>query len=138
MYNAKMILIIQHIGYAICDLQSDIFEGSNCNAKMRYLGIDYTGLKGACGKRHAVYMYSHTGQTVSLSPFSCPFDSGIVGYIWTNSDRLAESLVKELDAVLRNDWYVLTDKESNAVFEGSYSDCIQYAKDNNAEMREQD
>lgn len=29
-----------------------------------------------------VYLYEHSGQTVSTSPFGCPFDSGQVGWIF--------------------------------------------------------
>jgi len=29
-----------------------------------------------------LYMYDHSGITISLSPFSCPWDSGQVGWVW--------------------------------------------------------
>jgi hypothetical protein len=38
------------------------------------------------GKREMIvvplYLYDHSGITMSTSPFSCPWDSGQVGYIW--------------------------------------------------------
>lgn len=38
-----------------------------------------------------VYMYDHGGQTISTSPFSCPWDSGIVGAIYYTKDSLKKS-----------------------------------------------
>lgn len=38
-----------------------------------------------------VYMYDHSGQTISTSPFSCHFDSGIVGAIYYTKDSLEKS-----------------------------------------------
>lgn len=29
-----------------------------------------------------LYMYDHSGITISLTPFSCPWDSGQVGWVW--------------------------------------------------------
>jgi hypothetical protein len=38
-----------------------------------------------------VYMYDHSGITISTSPFSCPWDSGQVGYIYiTRKDAQKE------------------------------------------------
>jgi hypothetical protein len=33
-------------------------------------------------------MYDHGGITISYKPFSCPFDSGQVGWIFMNKDRV--------------------------------------------------
>ena len=35
-----------------------------------------------------VYMYSHGGQTISTRPFSCPWDSGQVGFIGVAKDAI--------------------------------------------------
>ena len=37
-----------------------------------------------------IYMYSHSGDTIKNSPFSCKWDSGLVGYIY-----MSESTAKE-------------------------------------------
>jgi hypothetical protein len=35
-----------------------------------------------------IYMYDHSGITISYKPFSCPWDSGQVGWIFMNKDRV--------------------------------------------------
>lgn len=35
-----------------------------------------------------IYMYQHDGQTISLSPFGCPWDSGCCGYIFVFKDKI--------------------------------------------------
>lgn len=34
-----------------------------------------------------VYMLDHSGITISTSPFSCPWDSGQVGFIWISKEK---------------------------------------------------
>lgn len=52
-----------------------------------------------------VYMYEHGGATINTGGFSCPWDSGQIGYIWAeNSDWTEDQLrgiVKAWDYVLR-------------------------------------
>jgi hypothetical protein len=35
-----------------------------------------------------IYMYNHGGITISYKPFSCPWDSGQVGWIFMNKDQV--------------------------------------------------
>lgn len=35
-----------------------------------------------------IYMYDHSGITISTSPFSCPWDSGRLGLIYVNKEKL--------------------------------------------------
>ena len=35
-----------------------------------------------------VYMYDHSGQTISTTPFSCSWDSGQIGYVFVNKETL--------------------------------------------------
>jgi hypothetical protein len=37
-----------------------------------------------------VYMYDHGQQTISTHPFSCPWDSGQLGYIWITKGKALE------------------------------------------------
>lgn len=37
-----------------------------------------------------LYLYDHSGITIRTSPFSCPWDSGQVGYIYVTKARLKE------------------------------------------------
>ncbi len=54
-----------------------------------------------------IYMYDHSGVTLRVTPFTCPWDSGQVGIIYatpeqveamgTPQDRISEGLVAELE-----------------------------------------
>jgi hypothetical protein len=35
-----------------------------------------------------LYLYDHSGITISTSPFSCPWDSGQVGFIYVTADSI--------------------------------------------------
>lgn len=39
-----------------------------------------------------VYMYDHSGQTISTSPFSCRWDSGQVGFIYVSREKALSEL----------------------------------------------
>lgn len=42
-----------------------------------------------------LYLYDHSGITMSTAPFSCPWDSGQVGWIWADKDELRKDLPKK-------------------------------------------
>ena len=42
------------------------------------------------GIRLPLYLYDHSGITIRTTPFSCPWDSGQVGYIYVTVDRIRE------------------------------------------------
>ena len=93
-------------------------------------GIDRSGLLDYM-KNHKIksclnlYLYDHSGLTINTSGFSCPWDSGQIGYIWaTDQDirenwgikrisskrreqvlRILESEVETYDQYLRGDTY---------------------------------
>jgi hypothetical protein len=49
-----------------------------------------------------LYLYDHSGLTISLNPFSCPWDSGQVGWVWASrKDILQNFLGKILTKKLR-------------------------------------
>lgn len=65
-----------------------------------------------------VYLYDHSGLTISTHPFSCPWDSGQVGFIYVTKQQAAQQQIKfedcdkilqqevaELDSFLRGDVY---------------------------------
>lgn len=82
-----------------------------------------------------VFMYDHSGLSINTTGFSCPWDSGQVGYIyvskekvrkWCNCKRISEKLkelVKEIlcsEVDLYNDYlsgnvygFIVTDKKTN-------------------------
>ncbi len=54
---------------------------------------------------HKLYLYDHSGITMSTSPFSCRWDSGQVGYIYASLERYNELTCnkhKRLTKTLRN------------------------------------
>jgi len=38
-----------------------------------------------------LYLYDHSGITISTTPFSCPWDSGRVGFIYVTKDKVREA-----------------------------------------------
>lgn len=57
-----------------------------------------------------VYMYDHSGMTISTSPFSCPWDSGQIGFIYIgrlkvmkeyNAKRISRKLKDRLTEYLK-------------------------------------
>jgi hypothetical protein len=98
-----------------------------------------------------VYMYDHSGITIATHPFSCPWDSGQIGFIYTTKKQITllgcdiinnkkeiirqlEAEIKEYDAYLRGDiyGYVILDRAGETVEScAGYLDwdyCIQGAK----------
>ena len=70
-----------------------------------------------------VYLYDHSGITISTTPFSCPWDSGQVGYIYVSkedvrkeysvkkiSPKLKETVLRVLNAEIEIlDYYLRSD-----------------------------
>lgn len=97
-----------------------------------------------------LYMYDHSGITISLSPFSCPWDSGQVGFIQIPREKvlkefsakifhkklkekaknIAKGEVETLDKYLRGEvyGYVIDDIEDSCWGFFSIEDAIQEAK----------
>lgn len=46
-----------------------------------------------------LYMYDHSGLTISLKPFSCPWDSGQIGWVYIGKEKLAEEWGSGPDAM---------------------------------------
>jgi hypothetical protein len=40
-----------------------------------------------------IYMYDHSGQTVSTTPFACPWDSGQIGFIYVDKQKAREAMM---------------------------------------------
>lgn len=98
-----------------------------------------------------LYMYDHSGITISLSPFSCPWDSGQVGFVQIPRKKMIEEFgkkiftpklkkraleiakgeVSELDSCLRGEVYgykIDDDGDSCWGFIGDKKYCIEEAK----------
>lgn len=60
-----------------------------------------------------IYAYEHGGMTVSATPFSCPFDSGLLGIVAVKKSDVKdtkeafEDYVKTLDQYLQGDVYTV-------------------------------
>ena len=83
-----------------------------------------------------LYLYDHSGITISTSPFSCKWDSGQIGFVYISKEQArnihgkkscAEKALKALDGVVKtydqhltgDVWFVtITDAE------GEYLECI--------------
>lgn len=55
-----------------------------------------------------VYLYDHSGTTISTTPFSCPWDSGQVGFIYVTretleKEMLADKTPEEIHSYLKNE-----------------------------------
>lgn len=64
-----------------------------------------------------IYLYDHSGMTVSATPFSCPWDSGLLGIVAVKKDEVKDpkeafkNYVKTLDQYLQGDVYTFFVKD---------------------------
>jgi len=95
-----------------------------------------------------LYLYDHSGITISMNPFSCRFDSGIVGIIYMIDDpknpmsyeeqyKIMKSEVKTYDDYLTGNCYgfQILDENENEIdscygFLGDYEYCLNEARAN--------
>jgi hypothetical protein len=70
---------------------------------------DWWANNGHGGIRLPIYMYDHSGRTIRTSPFSCAFDSGMLGFIfatqhdirsWFNVKRITKDVRKRAESCL--------------------------------------
>lgn len=93
-----------------------------------------------------LYLYDHSGITMKTTPFSCPWDSGQVGFIFVTPEKIREEfgvkrvtkkliekcieiLVSEVatyDSYISGDVWVVTEKDENGEVVDS---CIYYGFD---------
>jgi len=106
----------------------EVVEHLNINARVKALDMIKMDLRGACGKRRPVYAYIHGGMILSLKPFSCPWDSGLTGYIWTNRDSDAAAFIDALNAWLRRDCFTAYDREGNDMMTATLDECLSLLK----------
>ena len=101
----------------------------NIGDKHRYSGIDelLEELEGGDYLYRPIYMFDHSGVTIRTTPFSCPWDSGLLGYIFVKKGEegltdeqltsCLESEVKEYDDYLTGEvyGYTVTDEYGDVV-----------------------
>lgn len=104
-----------------------------------------------------LYLYDHSGITMATTPFSCPWDSGKVGFIYATKEKVREwfgvklvtkkvrsrvieilqAEVKEYDYYLRGEvyYYIGYDSEGKAVDScGGYIGDVEQVKDTVQQM----
>jgi hypothetical protein len=82
-----------------------------------------------------VYMYVHSGETISLTPFDCRWDSGVLGFVIITKEDLRteynwkvitkkrlDSVLENINNVLEGEIEVLDDYISGNVYEFSIQD----------------
>jgi hypothetical protein len=90
-FDCPIKLILQHRRYNLGHKHSVKFsEFDNANELLEYLKTEYS-----YKYWFPVYMYEHSGISLSISSFSCRFDSGIIGFAATN-ERTTENEAIEL------------------------------------------
>ena len=72
-----------------------------------------------------VYMYEHSGVTISTTPFSCSWDSGQLGYIFEkketirknhNVSRISKKLKEQIEDDLRNEISIYSEYAEGNIF----------------------
>jgi hypothetical protein len=59
-----------------------------------------------------LYLYDHSGITISARPFSCPWDSGQVGYIFVDTPTIRKEWGKGKKAIEKARKYLLAEVET--------------------------
>jgi hypothetical protein len=117
-----------NLGTMIC-----FHKGYNLGDKTDYKSSDYESweeLKDAIIENEGeviilpLYLYDHSGITISTSPFSCRWDSGQIGYIFVSKDKIKKEGIDEDEVVeyLKNevktyDQYITGDVYRYAIYE---------------------
>lgn len=89
----------------------------DCYPELQRIHLDYDDLSEDefCDKywqtlnRHAIvlnlYLYDHSGLTISTQPFTCPWDSGQIGFIYVCKDKVRSEY----------NWRILTAKRNGKI-----------------------
>lgn len=115
-FDNLCLMVFEHGRYSLGDKHAKEILASKLNVSAAnykaYQLINMAENKGLIFMRKPVYMYDHSGITISMSPFSCQFDSGQVGEIIVLTEtvkkeysvkRITDKKRKELEEiVLRN------------------------------------
>lgn len=72
-----------------------------------------------------IYMYDHSGMTISTTPFSCPWDSGQIGFVFITKEKvrkeysrknMSAKLVKQIASYLVNEVKTYDDYLTGSVY----------------------
>lgn len=97
----------------------------NVNLTMRWgrMGLEFGDIT---ENATTIYAYEHGAIMVSLSPFSCSWDSGEAGIISGDKDYF-KSAIRLINQFLNNDNFFTYDPEADLEFEGTQEECIEWA-----------
>lgn len=74
--NCAVISCAKSVRYAISDRDQELPDDVRSEDELReYVGEPLAALK-------PLYLFDHSGITISTSPFSCPWDSGQIGWVY--------------------------------------------------------
>jgi hypothetical protein len=90
-------MVIFHKRYTLGDKTELKSENFSCFADLNaYLKVRYDAIS------LPIYMYDHSGITISTTPFQCRFDSGQIGYIYVSAENVRKEYgVKRISKKLR-------------------------------------
>lgn len=81
-----------------------------------------------------LYLYDHSGITISLSPFHCPWDSGQVGYVIVRREKmLKEFSAKRFTKSLKNKALIIAQGEVETYDQFLRGEVYGYKIDNNGD-----
>lgn len=66
-----------------------------------------------------LYLYDHSGLTISTTPFSCPWDSGQIGWVWITREKLRTEYRRSKEYPTQAKW-------AEAILQGEVSTYDQY------------
>lgn len=87
--------------------------------------VDLADNLGLLATRMPLYAYIHSGETISTSPFSCPWDSGQYGEAFVTKEkartefgvkRISKKLVEKLNAIIESEVETLDQRIQNDVY----------------------
>lgn len=125
------VIEIQYDEYCFSPREWDNLGTIIVNSNNRYFGGLNENVTGEIIKRYPLYGYAHSGVSISLSPFSCPWDSGQIGEVVITEDTVTglgtdskdfdsciEAEIKELDDYVRGNCYRFEIKDLNETMSG--------------------
>lgn len=79
-------MIFFHQRYSLGDTHN-----INASDYVSFIDMQISGLKKKYRVIVPVYMYEHSGIAFSTSPFSCPWDSGQIGFMVVSAEKIREN-----------------------------------------------
>jgi hypothetical protein len=91
----------------IDDFRYDEYLYFDIDTRHLYLKSDHPKNEELHKTKTPIYAYIHSGVTISTEPFTCRWDSGVIGYVYHDfSEAEIESTISEINDYLTNDvWF---------------------------------